>query len=275
MTADDDPYLDLLKGVLTGRVGGSPYEALLPHGAGRRRVTRIIERLLRPRGLALVRESPRERIERAARHGGHPAPGALTMVGERRLDDLEWCVRDVVARGVPGDLVEAGVWRGGVVIFLRALLNRLGADDRMVWAADTFSGLPSTDEVPHPDDGPLADRPGAYAASRAEVEANLATFGLLDEGVGFLPGAFRETLPDAPIEQLALIRLDADLHHSTQDALTALYPRLSPGGWCVVDDYGSFAGCRRAVDDYRTAHDIHDELVWVDTTQVRWQHHGP
>ena len=268
-----DPYLELLKAVLTRHVGATPYAELQPRSRGRRRLVDLAQGLLGRGGVALVRRVPEERVVRAAQHGGDPPPGALTMVGLRRLDDLEWCVRDVVERQVPGDLLEAGVWRGGVVIFLRALLRQLGENDRVVWGADTFRGLPPPDLDRFPDDAALAGHTGSYAAGLDEVEVNLDRFGLRD-GVRLLPGPFAETLPDAPVERLAVLRLDADLQSSTAEVLAALYPRLAPGGWCIVDDYGSFPGCRRAVDEYRTEHGIDGELHWVDTTLVRWRHEG-
>ncbi|HEX5587548.1 MAG TPA: TylF/MycF/NovP-related O-methyltransferase, partial [Acidimicrobiia bacterium] len=103
------------------------------------------------------------------------------------------------------------------------------------------------------------------------VQANFARYGLLDDQVQFLPGWFRDTLHVAPIEQLAIMRLDGDLYESTMDALTALYPKLSPGGFVIVDDYGAFEPCRRAVDDYRAANGIDDEIVEVDWTGAYWR----
>ncbi len=87
----------------------------------------------------------------------------------------------------------------------------------------------------------------------------------------FLEGWFRDTLPNAPIESLAVIRLDGDLYESTTDALAALYPKLSPGGFVIVDDYGAFEPCRRAVDDYRATRGIDDAIEEVDWTGVCWR----
>ncbi len=94
---------------------------------------------------------------------------------------------------------------------------------------------------------------------------------LLDEQVRFLPGWFRDTLPTAPIERLALLRLDGDLYDSTLDALSALYPRLSPGGYTIVDDYGSFEECRGAVHDYIDRAGEKVDIQRVDDEAVYWQ----
>lgn len=87
------------------------------------------------------------------------------------------------------------------------------------------------------------------------VRRNFARYGLLDEQVHFLKGWFGRSLSKAPIERLAVLQLDGDLYESTWDALTHLYPKLSPGGFAIVDDYW-YASCRTAVHDYRVQHGI-------------------
>src|SRR5205085_10579027 len=152
---------------------------------------------------------------------------AHTMIGLKRLDNLEFCIEQVMTNGVPGDLIETGVWRGGATIFMRAVLKAYGITDRCVWVADSFNGLPP----PNPEKYPADASDPHYtikllAVSLDEVKSNFAKYGLLDEQVRFLPGWFCDTLPSAPIEQLAVIRLDGDMYGSTMDALTALYPKL-------------------------------------------------
>ena len=104
-----------------------------------------------------------------------------------------------------------------------------------------------------------------------QVQANFARYGLLDDRVRFLAGWFKDTLPDAPIERLAVLRLDGDMYGSTMEALEALYPRLSVGGYVIVDDYGAIAQCKEAVTDFRAAEGISDPMEWVDWTGVWWQ----
>jgi O-methyltransferase len=108
-------------------------------------------------------------------------------------------------------------------------------------------------------------------ASLEDVRSNFARYGLLDEQVIFLKGLFADTLPVAPLEQIALMRLDGDTFESTRDALALLYPKLSARGYCVIDDYNSFPDCRRAVINYREAHGIEDEIVRIDNLAVYWR----
>jgi O-methyltransferase len=177
---------------------------------------------------------------------------AQTMIGLKRLANVWECVESVLADNVTGDLIETGVWRGGTTIFMRAILKVHGVTDRLVWVADSFAGLPPPDLARYPlDRGITLHQFPQLAITLERVRDNFRRYGLLDEQVRFLKGWFRDTLPDAPIERLAVLRLDGDLYESTIQALDGLYDRLSAGGYVIVDDYGNVAGCRQAVHDFR------------------------
>ncbi|TDB98873.1 TylF/MycF family methyltransferase [Actinomadura sp. 7K534] len=215
----------------------------------------------------------RTEFSRGARERGHDWPSvAHTMVGMARLDNVQMCLETVLAEDVPGDFIETGAWRGGVCILARGIFKAHGAD-RNVWVADSFEGIPPVADGGHPDDVRLAmhEHNGVLAVDEATVKDNFARYGLLDDQVKFLAGLFRDTLPTAPIERLAVLRLDGDLYESTTDALGALYPKLSPGGFVIVDDY-LLPGCRDAVDDFRRTHGIEgDELRQIDRFSVYWR----
>ncbi|MCK2221078.1 TylF/MycF family methyltransferase [Actinomadura sp. ATCC 31491] len=201
---------------------------------------------------------------------------AHTMVGMERLDNVQFCVERVLADGVPGDLIETGVWRGGVCILMRAILRAHGVHDRKVWVADSFQGVPVTDADSHPLDQEMALHKinSVLSIPAEEVRANFKRYELLDEQVEFLEGWFRDTLPGAPIDTLAVMRLDGDLYESTVDALTSLYPKLSPGGFVIIDDY-NIAPCRKAVHEYRREHGIDDKIVPIDLSGVYWRKESP
>ena len=93
----------------------------------------------------------------------------------------------------------------------------------------------------------------------------------MDDQVGFIVGWFKDTLKYAPLKNLAVLRLDGDLYESTIQALEPLYPRLSVGGYCIVDDYGNINACREAVTDYRNSHSIKDEIIEIDGSGVYWR----
>lgn len=197
---------------------------------------------------------------------------AETMVGLLRLENLQQLLETIIREEVPGDVIETGVWRGGASIFMRGVLAAHGDRSRRVWLADSFEGLPRPDTELYPADrGDELWSIDLLAVSLEEVKANFERYGLLDEQVRFLPGWFRDTLPRAPVEQLALLRLDGDMYESTMVALDALYPKLSAGGFLVVDDYGAIPACRQAVEDYRAVHGIEEPLERVDWTAVYWR----
>lgn len=198
---------------------------------------------------------------------------AETMIGPKRLASLQECVETVIADNIPGDLIECGVWRGGASIMMRAALAAYGDESRSVWLADSFEGLPRPDIKNYQADKGLDAHifNGILGVSEDEVRSNFARYGLLDDRVRFLRGWFKDTLPSAPIDCLSVLRLDGDLYESTIQALDALYPKLSPGGFCIIDDYHVIKPCRQAVADYRDRHGITEEIVDIDDVGVLWR----
>lgn len=252
---------------------------------------------------------------------GEDAPTeAQTMIGLRRLENIRFCVEHVLEENVPGDLVEAGVFRGGAAVFMRAVLKAHDVTDRRVFACDTFTpispkhppwilrpiaqglgAIPSkwwrrklffllqthlsdATSFPYCED-PAEDLielvmwvlrnpaaiPTAGGSGLEEVRSLFARYGLLDDQVVFLKGFFADTLPTAPLSHASVIRLDGDTYESTRDAIELLYPKLSSGGYCIIDDYHAFKDCRRAVDEYRRTQAITDEIVPIDNLAAYWR----
>jgi hypothetical protein len=211
----------------------------------------------------------------AREHGMDWPVDAETMVGMLRLDNVQACVTDVLANNVPGDLIETGVWRGGSSIFMRAVLAAYGDTTRRVWVADSFQGLPVVDRGPGRfQSGDELSEFANLAVSVDTVKSNFERYGLLDEQVCFLEGWFSETLPRAPLGKLAVARLDGDLYESTMDALSVLYPKLSVGGYLIVDDM-SIQQCCDAVEDYRRERGIDEPIVSIDWTGGYWKKTWP
>jgi O-methyltransferase len=194
-----------------------------------------------------------------------------TMIGLRRLDNLDYCAASVFANDTPGDFLEAGVCQGGASVFLRGLQVAHGQSHRRTWVADSFRGLPASTATADVDHDFAERRFPWLAASVTAVQDNFRTYGLLSGEVRFLEGWFSETLPQAPVEQLAILRIDADLYSSTRDVLASLHDRVSPGGFVIIDEYSAFEPCRRAVDDFRREHAIDAPLRRVDGSGVYWQ----
>jgi O-methyltransferase len=199
----------------------------------------------------------------------------LSMVYEPQLHDLALKVRDVVDSGVPGDLVECGVWRGGSALLMAEVLERRAATDRRVWLFDSFEGLPGPRDI----DGPAAiryaenrDDPMYLDNCRADVEAVRASvreWGL-ESRTEIVKGWFDETLPATRerIGSIALLRIDADWYESVKTCLEELYDDVSQGGYVILDDYYVWDGCAVAVHEFlgsrKLAHSLHE------TAAVAW-----
>lgn len=194
---------------------------------------------------------------------------AVTMIGRARLENLESAMSAVLLENIPGHFIETGVWRGGACIFMRAMLAVCAVHTRSVFVADSFCGLPPPDAAYPADANSKHHIDECLMVSQDAVRANFEAYGLLDDQVQFVPGWFKDTLP-ALDHGFALIRLDGDMYGSTMDALTALYPKLSRGGYCIIDDYGLNA-CKAAVIDYRYANGINVPIERIDWTGVYWR----
>jgi O-methyltransferase len=235
----------------------------------KRRAVDLLSNVLDRVGLELITRSNRTDEER--RVGTSWPRCAHTMIGEMRLDNLQRCVERVLDDSVPGDLMEAGVWRGGACILMAAVLAARGVTDRRVFVADSFQGLPPPDAKKYPQDAGDRHHERQYLrVTRSEVEENFRRYGLLSDQIVFLQGWFSETLPPAPIDRLAVLRVDGDMYGSTMDVLVNMYPKLAPGGFCVIDDY-ALPACRRATDDFRRMNEIASGLTEIDWTGVFWR----
>lgn len=197
---------------------------------------------------------------------------AHTMIGIPRLDNIRQCIEEVLRSDVPGDLIETGVWRGGASIFMRGILKAYGVTDRRVWVADSFAGLPVADRVRYPKEssGDFS-KYKELAVSLEEVRGNFERYGLLDDQVRFVKGWFKDTLPVLPVEQIAVMRLDGDMYESTMDALVNLYPKLSPGGFVIIDDYNVVPACNAATEDFRRQRGITEPLALIEVCGAFWR----
>lgn len=173
-----------------------------------------------------------------------------SMMGRQRMDNLHQCLDIIRMKQVPGDVMECGVWRGGGCIFMAGYLKAHGMTGRRVLVADSFDGLPKPRRENDAKLDLSKERFPELAIPLETVKNNFAIYDLLDDHVVFLKGWFRDTLPTAPVKQLAILRLDGDLYESTTDALDALYDKVSAGGVVIIDDFNGIRACEQAVRDF-------------------------
>ncbi|MEK6250807.1 MAG: CmcI family methyltransferase [Actinomycetota bacterium] len=192
--------------------------------------------------------------------GGGSDVLAYAGLGRVRLDHLESCLEVIRDEAVEGDLVEVGTGRGGAAIFMRGFLEAYELSGPRVWVADRFDGRASD---------------GLGASSRFPPDFNMvrdgfARFGLLDDRVLFLQGAPSRTLAEASIDEVALLRVDLHDPEEVRAVLDALYDRVAPGGFVLVDDYGA-ADCRAAVEGFRSERGVCEPLKRIDWSGTAWR----
>jgi O-methyltransferase len=266
-------YLELLKKVLIDyhRLEHGEYKPIYKNKRGLNIWLLInLDKIFRLRKLAICR---RIEPDRNRRINGTDWPAyADTMIGLKRLNNIEFCINKIIEDEIEGDLIETGVWRGGATIFMKAVLEVNNIKNKTVWVADSFEGLPKPNEEKYE-----ADKKDFHylmnelAIPLETVKNNFAKYNLLDDNVKFLKGWFKDTLPVAPIKSLSLVRLDGDMYESTMDGLVNLYPKLSEGGFIIIDDWNAVAACKQAVMDYRSKFNITEEIIEIDTLAVYWR----
>lgn len=208
------------------------------------------------------------------RYAGNDWPAqAETMIGIPRLHNIIQCVSTVVHEDIPGDVAECGVWRGGATIMMKAVLSVCGFHERQVFVCDSFEGLPPPDDRYPADMGDkLHTFNDVLAVPEEVVRANFQRYNLLDDKVRFIKGFFEHSLP-GPIEELSVLRLDGDMYSSTIHTLDALYPKVTEGGFVIVDDFGGHGnGCQQAVERYREVHRIVEPYEYIaDSGAIFWR----
>lgn len=267
-----DRYLGLLKMTLTryGLEEFTEVEPLLPYGhafSWKGKIATFINKLLTPSGLQIARMCKHDLRDRDL---GRDWPiNAETMIGLRRLNQLQSALDDIRADGIEGDFMETGVWRGGASIFMAAY-NDCYRMKRKVIAADSFEGLPEPSAEFPADAGASWHQVPYLAVSLEQVRANFAKYGLLSDDVIFLQGFFHDTMPNVPSDCLALLRLDGDMYSSTIDVLNGAYDKVSVGGYVIVDDF-SLESAKSAVKTFCKERNFEPKLVPIDQDSVFWR----
>lgn len=184
-------------------------------------------------------------------------PFGHTMVGHVRLQNIKTLIEAIVAKNVPGDFAELGVWRGGSCIFAKAVFDTLGQHDRVVYVFDAFESLPG-----------YGSASSFIKTSEETVRHNFQKYGVLDDNVAFIRGLFKDTLPNFrtyhPRTSIAILRLDGNFYDSHQDALYYLYELVPIGGCVIFDDIMSHAAVQQCWADFQKDHGFTEKLVPVD-----------
>lgn len=203
-----------------------------------------------------------------------------TMVPPARLMNAYDCMLFVEERGIEGDVAECGVWEGGCIGLMALASDRVGGRRRF-HLFDSFVGLPEPTEQDADISGPKTGEltpVGACVGAREPAEKLFYDVLRIDrKQAAFHEGWFQETVPHAAqsIESLAILRIDGDWYESTKVCLDGLYDRVVNGGFVIVDDYGTFIGCRQAVDEFLADRGIDQHiLIPIDAEGVYFRKPG-
>jgi len=197
---------------------------------------------------------------------------AETMIGLRRMINLESCLDGVRLDKVPGDFAECGVWRGGASIFA-ALYFQEWAVDKHVWAFDSYEGLPEG-SYPRDENSRWHEWNNVFAVDLERVSHNFQAYHIPENAYSLRKGWFHDSLPKwikAEGRPLSVLRVDADMYEGTYDSLYYLYPYVSSGGMVIIDDYNLMNACKDAVDQFRSESSIEDKIIEVDHTAIVWR----
>ena len=180
------------------------------------------------------------------------------------LNNIRFCCEDVIKNKIPGDFLEAGIWRGGAVIYMAALA-KFWKEDRTIWAVDSFQGMPKPNpDCPHE----ITDYSSltGLIVPLSEVRDACSKFEVLEK-ITFVPGWFNESLQDLEIKQIAVLRLDNDYYESTLMTIRKFYPLIPVGGWIIVDDYDCVPGAKTAIDQFREEMHIKDQMYRMNKSE--------
>lgn len=200
-----------------------------------------------------------------------------TMAGTARCVSLMRSVDYLLKNDIKGDFVECGVWKGGSAMIMAEKLIAANRTDIPIWLYDTFEGMSEPTSLDTSFDGKTAvsqlagsdiqDPRSVWCYSNLqEVQRNLARTGYPQDNILYIRGRVEETIPKTAPERIALLRLDTDWYESTKHELEHLFPRLVRGGILLIDDYGHWEGCRKAVDEFMIANNITIFLSRIDYT---------
>lgn len=196
----------------------------------------------------------------------------FTLTNSERIVSLIRAVQHLEKHNIPGDIVECGVWKGGSIIAILKTLMALKSFDRNIYLYDTFEGMsvPNAIDLSYKGESALkfySENEDYCNSSLEEVKKNVQKIGYPNDKIHYVKGKVEDTIPSYGVsKEISLLRLDTDWYESTLHELIHLFPRLTTGGLIIIDDYGHWQGCKKAVDEYLKNNGIELFLSRIDYT---------
>jgi O-methyltransferase len=184
---------------------------------------------------------------------------------------IEECINNIIKNNIEGDIIEAGVWKGGMAMWMKNLLNYYG-DNRKLWLFDTFGIFPESlydkDKKIHL----LTEYLFSKKYDINDVRNNFKKLNLLDDTINFVVGDFKDTVPKTDISKIAILRLDSDYYDATLIMLEKYYFKIVKGGYIIIDDYNNeYLGAKEAILFFRNKYNIMETIINKGNGYVYWQ----
>ena len=195
-----------------------------------------------------------------------------SMAEEPEIDFIRFAIKNVIDDKIEGDILEMGVWKGGMGIWMNYLLHHYRASTRNLWLFDAFEEFPEPkyegDKYVHPVSKILYER----FPSIENVKSNFEKFELLTNNLCFVKGRFDKSVSNVDIPQISILHLDCDYYDSTLICLEKYYPQISPGGYVIVNRYHyEHVHARKAIDEYREKYKIQHPIHRIGNTYIYWR----
>jgi hypothetical protein len=195
-----------------------------------------------------------------------------SLAAEPEIDFIHSAIKDIYESNISGDIVEAGVWRGGMGIWMNYLIHEYSPDPRKIWLFDSYDGFP---EPKHPKDRyvhPVTKILYGKNASVDQVRNNFEMFGLLTQNLCFVKGEFEKSVSYVDIPQISILHLDCDYYDPTLLMLEKYYPQMSKGAYVVINNYFyEYVNINSAIDEFRTKYNIHSPIQKLSQTYAYWR----
>lgn len=182
----------------------------------------------------------------------------LTLVDKIRCDNLYNICEIINKENIEGDLLEAGVYKGGCGLIMSYAIKKLSMNKKVL-LIDSFEGIPSSDNTKYGYSDNESHSEGEFSISLEQVQQTFKKLEL-EDNVKFIKGWFKDTIPVLPVKEIALLRFDGDLYSSTLEVLENLYDKVVSRGFIIIDDY-CLSSCKEAVTKFILDRDLDIKLI--------------
>jgi len=196
-----------------------------------------------------------------------------SLVTKERFDTIDIIKDDIYTNNIDGDVVECGVWKGGMSIYLSYLFL-----DKKIWVCDSYEGFQPLSISQYAyngnerhDENFDKNHPNAVPNNMSikisldEVKSNFKQFGLVDDDIIFLKGWVKDTLnpKTCKIDKISVLRIDVDSYSATLEVLVNLYDKVVSGGYIIFDD-SALHECKDAIREFERIKNIKFNFMYPD-----------